>query len=77
MIMVLLSSIIMFNIKINKTRVFNIILGISLSVIIYYIRYFFNLLGENNQIPIIMSIWFPLIIMLILCSIGMVRINEK
>ena len=77
MIMVLLSSIIMFNIKTNKTRVFNIILGISLSVIIYYIRYFFNLLGENNQIPIIMSIWFPLIIMLILCSIGMVRINEK
>ena len=77
MIMVLLSSIIMFNIKINRTRVFNIILGISLSVIIYYIRYFFNLLGENNQIPIIMSIWFPLIIMLILCSIGMVRINEK
>ena len=49
MIMVLLSSIIMFNIKTNKTRVFNIILGISLSVIIYYIRYFFNLLGENNQ----------------------------
>ena len=77
MIMVLLSSIIMFNIKINKTRVFNLILGISLSVIIYYIRYFFNLLGENNQIPIIMSIWFPLIIMLILCSIGLVRINEK
>ena len=77
MIMVLLSSIIMFNIKVNKTRVFNLILGISLSVVIYYIRYFFNLLGENNQIPIIMSIWFPLIIMLMLCSIGMVRINEK
>ena len=63
--------------KVNRTRVFNLILGISLSVIIYYIRYFFNLLGENDKIPIIMSIWFPLIIITILCGIGLVRINEK
>ena len=77
MIMTILSGIIMLNIKINKSRVFNLILGISLSVVIYYIRYFFNLLGENERIPIIMSIWFPLVILLILCSIGLVRINEK
>jgi len=52
-------------------------LGISLSVIIFYIKYFFNLLGENGKIPIIVSIWFPLIILSILCCIGLIRINEK
>ena len=30
-----------------------------------------------NKIPIIISIWFPLLILLIFCSIGLVRINEK
>jgi len=77
MIMTLLSGIIMLNIKVNKSRVFYLILGITLSVIIFYIKYFFNLLGENNKIPIIVSIWFPLLILLIFCSIGLVRINEK
>ena len=76
-IMTMLSGIIMLNIKINKSKMFNLILGISLSVIIFYIKYFFNLLGENGKIPIIISIWFPLIILSILCSIGLVRINEK
>ena len=77
MIMTIISGIIMLNIKVNKSKIFNLILGISLSVIIFYIKYFFNLLGENGKIPIIVSIWFPLIILSILCSIGLIRINEK
>ena len=77
MIMTVISGIIMLNIKINKSKMFNLILGISLSVIIFYIKYFFNLLGENGKIPIIVSIWFPLIILSILCTIGLIIINEK
>ena len=76
-IMTVLSGIIMLNIKVNKSKMFNLILGISLSVIIFYIKYFFNILGENGKIPIILSIWFPLIILSIVCCIGLVRINEK
>jgi len=76
-IMTVLSGIIMLNIKVNKSKMFNLLLGISLSVIIFYIKYFFNILGENGKIPTILSIWFPLIILSILCSIGLVRINEK
>ena len=77
MIMTLLSGIIMLNIKVNKSKIFHLILGISLSVIIYYVQYFFNLLGENGKIPIMTSIWFPLIILLILCTVGSIRVNEK
>ncbi len=77
MIMTLLSGIIMLNINGNKSRIFHLILGISLSVVIYYIQYFFNLLGENGKIPIMTSIWFPLVILLILCSVGLIRVNEK
>ena len=76
-IMTFLSGIIMFNSKYKKSKLFNIILGISLSVIIYYVNYFSSLLGANGRIPIILSVWLPLIILMLISLIGMVRLNEK
>ena len=76
-IMTLLSGIIMINSKYKKSKVFNIILGISLSVIIYYVNYFSGLLGVNGKIPIILSVWLPLIILTLISTIGLVRLNEK
>ena len=76
-IMTFLSGIIMFNSKYKKSKLFNIIIGISLSVIIYYVNYFSGLLGENGRIPIILSVWLPLIILMLISLIGMVRLNEK
>ena len=76
-IMTLLSGIIMFNSKYQKSKVFNIILGISLSVVIYYVNYFSGLLGETGKIPIILSVYLPLIILMLISLIGLVRLNEK
>ena len=76
-IMTLLSGIIMINSKYKKSKIFNIILGISLSVIIYYVNYFSGLLGVNGKIPIILSVWLPLIVLLLISMIGLVRLNEK
>jgi lipopolysaccharide export system permease protein len=77
MLMTILSSVVMSNIKYNKSRIFNLILGILLSVLIYYINYFFNVFGVNEKIPLIFSIWMPIIILTLIVSIGLVRINEK
>ena len=76
-IMTLLSGIIMFNSKYRKSKVFNVILGISLSVLIYYMNYFSGLLGETKKIPIVLSVWLPLIILMLISLIGIVRLNEK
>ena len=76
-IMTLLSSVIMLNIKKNMSLIFHIILGIALSVIIYYSSYIFNILGENEKIPSILATWFPLFIILIFITISLIRINEK
>ena len=76
-IMTLLSGIIMFNSKYKKSKIINIIIGIFISVLIYYVSYFSNLLGTNNKIPIILSIWLPLTIVGLCCLIGLVRINDK
>jgi len=76
-LMTLLSGIIMFNSKYKKSRIINIITGIFISVIIYYVNYFSHLLGSNNQIPIILSIWLPLTIIGLFCLLGLVRVNDK
>ncbi len=76
-ILVIISSLIMLNIKKNKPYIFHILLGISLSVIIYYINNIFNVFGLTNKIPIYLSIFFPMIFLSIISVIGLIRINEK
>ena len=73
----LLSSVTMFNIGYRKNMLFQIIFGIFLSVIIYYINYFFNVLGTSEKIPVFLSIFLPLILLAIINMISIIRLNEK
>ena len=77
MLMTILSSTIMMNIKQNKTKIFHLIFGILISVIIYYLSFFFEELGKNEQVPVVVSIWIPLLMISIVSMINLVRINEK
>ena len=76
-IMTIFASIIMLNIRKNKSKLFHVVLGVLLSVLIYYINYFSSLLGQNERMPEFMSIWLPLIVILLFSAVGIVRINEK
>ena len=76
-IMILIASILMLNVKFNKSKIFSIIIGVLMSVIVYYINYFFNIMGINERLSIIVSIWFPLSILALVSFIGLVKINEK
>ena len=71
------SSIIMFNIGYQKNTFYKITLGIFLSVIIYYINYFINILGTNEKIPLILSIFMPLVLLSIINFTSIIKINEK
>ena len=76
-IMTIFASIIMFNNKRNTSKIFHLILGILFSVIVYYLSYLFYLLGENGKIPIILSIYLPFMVLILIISIGMIKLNEK
>ena len=54
-----------------------ILIGILISVVIYYLSFFFEELGKNEQIPIAISIWIPLIVIMLISTISLVRINES
>ncbi len=73
----ILSSIVMFNFKINKSKSLTLTIGILLSVIIYYIYYFFSLMGLNNKVPAVVAVWLPNLILILSCLIGIANINEK
>ena len=76
-IMCVLSGIFMFNVKHNQSKTYNIIAGMLFSVLIYYLNYFSNLLGVNERVPILLSNAFPLLILILICIIGMIKLNEK
>jgi len=71
------SAIIMFNIGYQKKSLLNIVLGVFLSVVIYYINYFLKILGTSEKIPLIISVFLPLIILSIINMASIIRLNEK
>jgi len=75
--MTILSSIIMLNTKKNNSKVLKILIGLFFSVIIYYINNFFNVMGSTEKLPLMVSIWTPIIFLSLINLIMLVNINEK
>ena len=76
-IMTVLSSIIMLNTKKSSSKVLKIIIGLFFSVLIYYVNNFFNVMGSTEKLPLVISIWTPIVFLVLINLIMLVNINEK
>ena len=76
LLMTVLGFLIMIKFKFIKTKFFTVIIGVIVSVTVYYLNYFSSLFGANETLPIGLSIWLPHLILLLICSMVMVKINE-
>ena len=76
-IMAMIGSILVLSFDFKRSKFLNLSIGIVSSVVIYYINYFFNLLGITEKTSIILSVCSPLIILILLSFILLIRINEK
>ena len=76
LLMTVLGFLIMIKFKFIKTKFFTVIIGVIVSVTVYYLNYFSSLFGSNETLPIGLSIWLPHLILLLICSLVIVRINE-
>ena len=76
-LMTIFSSIIMFNTKQFKSNTLKFTIGLFFSVIIYYISNFFNVMGATEKIPLMFAIFLPIIILSIINSIMLIKINDK
>ena len=75
--MTIIATIIMIYNKFKNKILFNLFIGILFSVLIYYLGNFSNLLGENGKLPLTLSVWFPVLILLSFSTVGIIRLNEK
>ena len=73
----IIGSLLMLKLNFIKSKFFIIIVGVLVSVIFYYINYFSILFGKNETLPVTLSIWLPQIIILLICTLGIIRLNEK
>ncbi len=76
-LMVCLASMFTLNTNKRKQNTYYILLSILLCVIIFYFKNFSAALGTTEKIPIILSVWSPVIILSLFCSIGVMQINDK
>ena len=54
-----------------------IVLGLIISVLIYYLKDLSIALGQTDRIPLILSIWVPIIALSLFTFVGVLQINEK
>ena len=76
-LMVCLASIFILSSNEKKQNIYYIILSIITCVIIFYFKNFSMALGTTERIPMELSVWSPIIILTLFCSVGIIQINEK
>ena len=76
-IMTILSSIIMLNTKKSNSKVIKIIIGLFFSVVIHYINNLFNVMGSTEKLPLMVSIWTPIVFLSLINLTMLLNINEK
>ena len=76
-LMVCLASMFTLNSNERRQNTYYILLSILLCVVIFYFKNFSTALGTTEKIPIILSVWSPVIILTLFCSVGVMQINDK
>ena len=76
-LMTLFSSLLMFRMKYQYNTTLKISVGLFLTVIIYYLNNFFVVLGGTERIPLLISVFFPLLLLTIINSLMLDKINER
>lgn len=76
-LMTILSSIIMFNTKKTNSKIIRIIIGLFFSIAIYYVNNLFNVMGATEKIPLMVSVWTPIIALSLINLTMIISINDK
>ena len=76
-LMVCLAGIFTLNSNDTRQNTYYLLLSIIVCVIIFYFKNFSTALGATERIPLLLSVWSPIIILSLFCSVGIIQINEK
>ena len=73
----IIGVLIMLKFQFVRSKFFMVIIGVFVSVIIYYLNYFSSLFGSNETLPTKVSIWLPHVILVLISILGLIKINEN
>jgi len=76
-LMVILAAIFTIGSLKNKPNFYYVLVSIITCVAIYYFKDLSIALGQTEKIGLVLSVWTPIIIISLFCSIGVIEINEK
>ena len=76
-LMVVLASIFSIGTVNTKQNYYYVILSLLISIIIFYFKDLSIALGQTGKISLPLSVWMPVIVIGLFCSIGVIQINEK
>ncbi len=76
-LMVVLAGIFTIGSLKNKQNFYYLLSSILICVVIYYLKDLSIALGQTEKINLTLSIWMPIIIISLFCSICIIQINEK
>ena len=77
LLMTALASILTMNTLKRSENIKFIIIGLILSVLIFYFKDLSLALGQTERIPLILAIWAPVIALSLFTFVGVLQINEK
>ncbi len=77
LLITIFTSLIMLRIKQIKSATFKISIGLFFSVIIYYFNNFSYVLGSTERISLLISVFFPLLILISINSFLLQNVNDK
>ena len=76
-LMTAIASILTMNTLKKSDNLKFIVLGLVISVLVYYFKDLSIALGQTDRIPLALSIWAPIIALSLFTFIGVLQINEK
>ena len=76
-LMTAIASILTMNTLKKSDNLKFIILGLVISVLVYYFKDLSIALGQTDRIPLTLSIWAPIIALSLFTFVGVLQINEK
>ena len=73
----IIGSLLMFRFSYIKSKFFLVVIGVFVSVTFYYVNYFAILFGKNETLPVEIAIWLPQLLIFLICTLGLTRLNEN
>ena len=75
--MVLLSGVFTLGMTFKENNWSYVFIAIITSVLIFYFNDFSAALGKTEKLPILISVWMPIVIIFIFSGAGVIHANQK